>query len=75
MHAHCYAFAKIQLPKIAAHCRLTGRALFRRELLSREGVLVDIPFELCKQASGQLLEYLAPRLEDIAGDKLDAYQH
>ena len=55
-------------------CRLTGRAVFRQDLVSRVGVIIEIPHNLAQQSAMQLAAYLQPRLEAAAGGSLDLYR-
>ena len=55
-------------------CRLTGRAVFRKQLLSQEGILVSIPeVDVIDSNATRLAEYLKPRLQAAAGESLKAY--
>ena len=54
--------------------RLTWRALFCKELLSREGTLKESSSWFPRQSKSQLTAYLQPRLEAAAGGSLDAYR-
>ena len=56
-------------------CRLTGRAVFRRNLLSRAGILIEVPIEVLKQDASQLANYLERQIESVAEGGLDAYHH
>lgn len=55
--------------------RLTGRAVFRRQLLSQEGMLLSIPeVDVFDSDATRLAEYLKPRLQAAAGESLEAYR-
>ena len=52
-------------------CRLTGQAVFRKQLLSQEGILLSIPeVDVIDSDATRLAEYLKPRLQAAAGEKL-----
>ncbi|DBA85699.1 hypothetical protein WJX77_011700 [Trebouxia sp. C0004] len=57
--------------------RLTGRAMFRYQLLAKEGRLVDVPQEMASDAITveQLANYLEPILTAAAEGFLDAYRN
>ena len=58
-----------------AHARrLTGRAKFCKELVSREGTLIEVPKSLALQVPAQFAAYLQPRLEAAAGGSLEPYR-
>ena len=56
-------------------CRLTGRAVFRRKLLSQAGILIGFSTKVLKQDASQLAGYLKCNIESAAGASLDAYRH
>ena len=56
-------------------CRLTGRAVFRRKMLSRAGILIEVPTALLKQDASQLAEHLKRQIESTAAGDLAAYRH
>ena len=49
--------------------------MFRLELLSRAGILVEVPIKVVQQDASQLAEYLKRKMESAAGGSLDAYRH
>ena len=59
---------------MAHACRLTGRAKFRKELVSREGILIEVPSSLSLRSAAQLATYLEPRLEAAVGGSLETYR-
>ena len=57
----------------ACACRLTGRAVFFRKLLARQGHLIQVPLPVAQLDTDKLADYLLPRLQEAAGGSLDAY--
>ena len=54
-------------------CRLTGRAVFRRALLAKQGKLVLIPEQELSRSLGDLADYIQQQVEDVTGDSLKPY--
>ena len=54
-------------------CRLTGRAIFCRKLLSARGILIEVPREESDQGVDVLAAYLAPRLDAATEGTLATY--
>ncbi len=54
-------------------CRLTGRALFRRTLLAKQGKLVLIHEQKLSCNVADLAEYVQQRVQAVTGDSLMAY--
>ena len=44
-------------------CRLTGRAAFRKALLSRQDILIEVPDALVDQGVDELVTFLLPQVE------------
>lgn len=55
-------------------CRLSGRAVFRQQLLAQYGSVVLVPHNLIQGDVAMLAEFLEPRLQAAAEGNLDAYQ-
>ena len=55
-------------------CRLTGRAVFRHQLLLRHGRLIVVPALVAKGTLEQLTQYLKPRLGGASGTGLKSYR-
>ncbi|KAA6421658.1 MAG: hypothetical protein FRX49_08601 [Trebouxia sp. A1-2] len=53
--------------------RLTGRAVFRRALLAKQGKLVLIPEQELSRSLGDLADYIQQQVEDVTGDSLKPY--
>ena len=49
--------------------------MFRRNLLSRAGILIEVPIKLLKQDVRQLAKHLERQIESLAEGGLDAYRH
>ena len=54
-------------------CRLTGRAVFRRTLLAKQGKLVLIHEQMLYCSVADLAEYVQGQVEAVTGDSLTAY--
>ena len=54
--------------------RLTGRAMFRQQLISQRGHLIVIPTLVIQGTLEQLSLYLKPRLESASENTLDTYR-
>ena len=54
-------------------CRLTGRAVFKRTLLAKQGKLVLIHDQKSSCSMADLAEYVKQEIEAVTGDSLTAY--
>ena len=54
-------------------CRRTGKAHFRRKLLSRAGIIVDVPHHMPQQSTVQQAEYLKTKIQAATGISLSAH--
>ena len=64
-------FNALRQPKVTAEidsnflsCRLT--AVFRKDLLTRKAILIEVPYNLAEQSAFKLATYLQPKLEAAA---------
>ena len=59
---------------IECTCRKTGRAEFSYKLLSRDGILIDVPLHKALEHPDELAKYLESRLEAAVPGGLNAYR-